>query len=107
MSSGYGERGGYGPPQQQPGGYPQQGYGAPPVGAPLPQGPPAPAAKRGPSSGLVWTLLVITALNLLLTAYIAYEVYSVVSAFTQLGQQLQGSLGGLNNLPGSGGTLGG
>ncbi len=107
MSSGYGERGGYGPPQQ-PGGYPQQAYGAPPVAAPpsaapRPQGHAAAAPKSGPSSGLVYALLVITALNLLLTAYMAYQVYSAVSAFSQL----QGSLSELGGLPGSSGTLGG
>ena len=102
MSSGYGERGGYG--QQQPGGYPQQGYGAPPAAAaPRPQGHAAGAAqKSGAPSGLVWALLVITLLNLLLTAYMAYQVYSAVSAFSQLSS----SLGDLGSLGGSG-SLGG
>jgi hypothetical protein len=98
MSSGYGERGGYG---QQPGGYPQQGYGAPPAAAaPRPQGHAAAPQKSGPSSALIWVLLIITALNLLLTAYMAWQVYSAVSAFSEYATQL-------SNLTVPGGSLGG
>jgi hypothetical protein len=108
MSSGYNERGGYGQ-QQQPGGYPQQGYGAPPAQAPRPpQGPVGAAPKSGPPAGVIWALLVIASLNLLLTAYMAYAFIKAQSDAAALQEQLTGSLGDLGNLQnGLSGSLGG
>jgi hypothetical protein len=107
MSSGYNERGGYGQ-QPQPGGYPQQGYGAPPAAAPRPQGHAAAAPKSGPPAGVIWALLIITILNLLLTGYMAYQVYSATKALSDYSSQLTGSLSDLEGgLGSSGGSLGG